>query len=68
MKVTPKHNGTILLLALTSWDKKLEIRIPCSYAISFIWKFYKTCFVAFEKKKKKTRMDTRVFLKRNNIL
>ena len=26
---TPEHNGTILLLALTSWDKKLEIHIPC---------------------------------------
>ena len=28
-EVTPEHNGTILLLALTSWDKKLEIHIPC---------------------------------------
>ena len=24
-----KHKCTILLLALTSWDKKLEIPIPC---------------------------------------
>ena len=28
-KTTPKQNGTILLLALTLWDKKLEIHIPC---------------------------------------
>ena len=32
MKVTPKHNGTrptVVLLALTLWDKKLEIRNQC---------------------------------------
>ena len=28
-EATPEHNGTILLLALTSGDKKLEIHIPC---------------------------------------
>ena len=28
-KATLEHNCTILLLALTSGDKKLEIRIPC---------------------------------------
>ena len=28
-EATPEHNGTILLLALTSWDKKLEIHITC---------------------------------------
>ena len=34
MKVTPKHNGrpTVLLLALTLWDKKLEIGIQCPEA------------------------------------
>ena len=28
-EATPEHDGTILLLALTSWDKKLEIHILC---------------------------------------
>ena len=28
-EATTEHDGTILLLALTSWDKKLKIHIPC---------------------------------------
>ena len=36
MKATPEHNGTILLLALTSWDKKLEIHIPCPDAKAWV--------------------------------
>ena len=28
-KATPEHSDTISLLALTSWNKKLEIHIPC---------------------------------------
>ena len=47
-EATPEHNGTILLLALTLWDEKLEIHIPCPDAKALFFNFHGHTTYIFE--------------------